>query len=160
MMTTFRKQFDIPMNQITYDLIENNRRDIVNALRNGDMEVLDKIPKWQIAYDEDLQMATFTSNNPFLLEQTSNYFIITMYVIGPVLSRYFIDKKTGTFTKRDSDSIFPSQLLDGLLRVYGLSERELSERDFISDGLKRYLKELLWERAFDDAWRDDEDDEF
>ena len=160
MMTTFRKQFDIPMNQITYDLIENNRRDIVNALRNGDMEVLDKIPKWQIAYDEDLQMATFTSYNPFLLEQTSNYFIITMYNIGLVLSRYFIDKKTGTFTKHDSDSIFPSELLNGLLRVYGLSERELSERDFISDGLKRYLKELLWEREFEDAWRDDEDNEF
>ena len=153
--TTFKTTYDIPMDKITYDNITRSFHDLITR------DLIDDLPAVHIEYDEDLQIATFSRYaSPFSLEQTSCYIIIIRNDYDELPQYYLINKKTGECRRHKPDSIFPDELVDGLVRVYGQTESQLLEADFIPDNLKRYLKELLWEREFEDAWRDDEDNEF
>ena len=152
--TTFKTTYDIPMDKITYDNIMRSRHDLITRYLTED------IPSVHIEYDEDLQIATFNNYGlPFWLEQTSCYIIIVINNWDTFPPYYFINKKTGECSKHKPDSISPSQLVDGLVRVYGKTEDELLEADFIPDKLKRYLQELIWERDYEDLERDN-DNEF
>ena len=152
--TTFKTTYDIPMDKITYDNIMRSRHDLITR------HLTYNIPPIDIEYDEDLQIATFNSYGlPFSLEQTSYYIIIIIDNCDEFPPYYFINKKTGECSKHKPDSISPSQLVDGLVRVYGKTEDELMETDFIPDKLKRYLQELIWERDYEDLERDN-DNEF
>ena len=152
--TTYKTIYDIPMDKITYDNIMRSRHDLITR------HLTYNIPPIDIEYDEDLQIATFNSYGlPFSLEQTSYYIIIIIDNCDEFPPYYFINKKTGECSKHKPDSIFPGQLVDGLVRVYGKTEDELLEADFIPDKLKRYLQELIWERDYEDLERDN-DNEF
>ena len=152
--TTFKIDYDIPMDKITYDNIMRSRHNLITR------DLIDDIPPIHIEYDEDLQIATFNSYcNPFLLEQTSCYIIIIIDRCDIFPQYYFINKKTGEYRKHKPDSISPGQLVDGLVRVYNQTENQLLEADFIPDNLKRYLQNLIWEREYEDAERDN-DNEF
>ena len=152
--TTYKTIYDIPMDKITYDNIMRSRHDLITR------HLTYNIPPIDIEYDEDLQIATFNSYGlPFSLEQTSYYIIIIIDNCEEFSQYYFINKKTGECRRHKPVSIFPRELVDGLVRVYGQTERQLMEADFIPDNLKRYLQILIWEREFEDAWRD-ADNEF
>ena len=137
--TTFKTTYDIPMDKITYDNIMRSRHDLITRYLTED------IPSVHIEYDEDLQIATFDSYGlPFWLEQTSCYIIIIVKKNWDTFSQYyFINKKTGEYRRHKPVSIFPSELVDGLVRVYGQTERQLMEADFIPDNLKRYLQIMI-----------------
>ena len=145
--TTFKTVYDIPMDKITYDNIMRSRHDLITR------ELTDNIPPIHIEYDEDLQIATFNNYHglPFWLEQISDYIIIIInkycYTFTPY---YFINKKTGEYSMYKPDSISPGELVDGLVRVYGQTETQLLEADFIPDNLKRYLQIMIWEREYED----------
>ena len=159
--TTFKTRHELPMDKITYDTINKHNESIKQIIRNDESAVFRFIIlPCDISYDEDLQIATFESYCfPCSLEQTPDYFIITMCRFDVFSQYYFINKKTGECSKHKPDSISPSQLVDGLVRVYGKTEDELMEADFIPDKLKRYLQELIWERDYEDLERDN-DNEF
>ena len=156
--TTFKTDYDIPMDKITYDNIMRSRHDLVTR------DLIDDLPSVHIEYDEDLQIATFNKYGlPFSLEQTSNYIIIIINNWEELPQYYFINKKTGEYRKHKPDSISPGQLVDGLVRVYGQTESQLLEADFTPDKLKRYLQHLIWEREYEEVERDaerDADNEF
>ena len=148
--TTFKTTYDIPMDKITYDNIMRSRHDLITRY------LTDNIPPIDIEYDEDLQIATFNSYGlPFLLEQTSDYIIIIIDNCDTFPPYYFINKKTGEYSMYKPDSISPGELVDGLVRVYGKTEDELMETDFIPDKLKRYLRIVIWERDYEDWERED-----
>ena len=151
MTTTFNTKHEIPMDKITYDLINNSRRDLIHKLAHDliDSNLSSISIAIQIRYDEELQLAYFESYFPFSMEQTSEYFILTMDDYDELPNYYFINKKTGEFSKHVHNRKCPYRLLDGLVRVYGLSERELLESDFISDRMKRHIEVVLWEREED-----------
>ena len=143
--TTFKIDYDIPMDKITYDNIMRSRHNLITR------DLIDDILPIHIEYDEDLQIATFNSYcKPFLLEQTSCYIIIIIDNCDIFPQYYFINKKTGEYSRHKPDSIFPDELVDGLVRVYGQTESQLLEADFISDKLKRCLQILIWERELED----------
>ena len=157
--TTFKTEYDIPMDKITYDNITRSRHDLITR------DLTDDIPPIHIEYDEDLQIATFNNYHglPFWLEQTSCYIIIIINKYDVFPQYYFINKKTGEYSRHKPDSIIPYQLVDGLQRVYNRSENELLEIDFISDKLKEKIKWERMLREYEDAERDaerDADDEF
>ena len=158
-MTTFKTTYDIPMDKITYDTINKHNQSLRHVIKNDWSTVFRFIPlPCHIEYDEDLQIATFNSYGfPFLLEQTSDYFIIIIdnycYTVPPY---YFINKKTGECSMCKPDRISPGELEDGLVRVYGKTEDELMETDFIPDKLKRYLQIVIWEREYEELERDND----
>ena len=146
--TTFKTTYDIPMDKITYDNIMRSRHDLITRY------LTDDIPPIHIEYDEDLQIATFNNYNglPFWLEQTSCYIIIIVKKNWDTFPPYyFINKKTGEYSRHKPDSIFPGELVDGLVRVYGKTEDELMETDFIPDKLKPQIQMRIWEREYEDA---------
>ena len=159
--TTFKTTYDIPMDKITYDTINKHNESIKQIIKNDwSAESRFILLPCHISYDEDLQIATFNNYGlPFLLEQTSDYIIIIIDNCDTFPPYYFINKKTGEYSRHKPDSIFPDELVDGLVRVYGQTERQLMEADFIPDNLKRYLQILIWEREYEDAERD-ADNEF
>ena len=143
--TTYKTIYDIPMDKITYDNIMRSRHDLITR------DLIDDLPSVHIEYDEDLQIATFNSYGlPFSLEQTSYYIIIIIDNCDEFPPYYFINKKTGECSWHKPDSISPGELVDGLVRVYGQTESQLLEADFISDKLKRCLQILIWERELED----------
>ena len=158
--TTFKTRHELPMDKITYDTINKHNESIKQIIRNDwSAESRFILLPCDISYDEDLQIATFNNYGfPFSLEQTPDYFIITMCRFDVFSQYYFINKKTGECSRHKPDSISPSQLVDGLVRVYGKTEDELMETDFISDKLKPYLQRLIWEREYEDAEDDDNPD--
>ena len=149
--TTFKTTYDIPMDKITYDNIMRSRHDLITR------DLIDDLPAVHIEYDEDLQIATFSHYASTLsLEQTSCYIIIITNNYDELPQYYLINKKTGECRRHKPDRIFPDELIDGLLRVYGKTEDELMETDFISDKLKPYLQRLIWEREYEELERDND----
>ena len=154
-MATFKTTYDIPMDKITYDNITRNFHDLITR------HLIYDLPYVHIEYDEDLQIATFSHYaSPFSLEQTSCYIIIISNNYDELPQYYLINKKTGECRRHKPDSIFPDELIDGLLRVYGKTEDELMETDFISDKLKSKIQIRIWEREHEDAEDDDYPDPF
>ena len=138
--TTFKTQHEIPMDKITFDTINKHIQSIKHAIEN-DFSAINRfvILPCTIIYDEDLQIASFNSYDLLSIEPTPDYFIITTDDYGELPNYYFINKKTGEFTKHRHNRQFPYRLLDGLLRVYNQTEHELLEFDFISDELKEWI---------------------
>ena len=155
--TTFKNRHELPMDKITYDTIKHNH--VIESDWPAESRFV--ILPCHISYDEDLQIASFESYRfLFSIEQTPDYFIITMHRFDIYPEYYFINKKTGEITMlthnrrfyfESIDDLFrvhgiTNELIDGLLRVYGKTENELMETDFIPDNLKTHIQIRILER--------------
>ena len=148
MTTTFNTKHEIPMDKITYDTINKHNQYIMHIIKNDWSARFRFITlPCDISYDEDLQIASFDACCfLFSIEQTPDYFIITMDCFDILPKLYLINKKTGEITMHSHVHRYYPDLIDALLRVYGKTEDELMETDFISDKLKPKIQMRIWAR--------------
>ena len=158
--TTFKNRHELPMDKITYDNIQYSRYSKHITESDWPAESRFVTLPCHISYNEDLQIASFESYRfLFSIEQTPDYFIITMHRFDIYPEYYFINKKTGEITMlthnrrfyfEPIDGMTKDDLIDGLLRVYGKTEDELMETDFIPDKLKTHIRIRILEREYED----------
>ena len=119
--TTFKTTYDIPMDEMRYQILEKSFKDLGGI--------------YQIDYDEDFQQAHICCVDGDWLEQTPDWYIFTE---RRGLWRYIINKRTGAINELSDHGINDkTDLTLGIKRVYGNYDR-----DFIDDNLKAWIR---WE---------------
>ena len=119
--TTFKTTYDIPMDEMRYQILEKSFKDLGSS--------------YQIDYDEDFQQAHICCVDGDWLEQTPDCYIFTE---RRGLWRYIINKRTGEINELFDHGLGDkTDLTPGIKRVYGNYDR-----DFIDDNLKEWIR---WE---------------
>ena len=131
-MTSLSSSHSIPMDRITYDIINNEaERRREHMRRNGIYTFPDNLEiscsYIGMSYDEDLQMAHFrTDEEPFTIDQTQTHYLLTVE-FGRTYEMFLIDKRTGKSEYKRPWVNIPHkpELYISLIRVYGQTQRAL-----------------------------------
>ena len=143
-MVSFSTSHYIPMDKITYDIINKaaqNRRN--HAKRLGiyvyDDDLYIDSERIYITYDGAVKMVHFTADINFNIDQITRYLILTLPSIrGTRTYLYLIDKRTGqSFATYANYTYNTPELLLALIRVYGQRKKAL-----ICERLKNYLLKI------------------